>query len=96
MKPYTRPKSLEETKQFLDYRGKRGMKDLKPLFTWAKERGDANIHDRILIKMMPFLLKEQLTLTSESIEDSQTIEVSEELYDAFVEKTQNLVGAKYV
>ena len=36
-------------------------KDVKPIFDWAKTNGDANIYDRILMKVMPQLLKENIT-----------------------------------
>ena len=71
-------------------------KDLKPIFNWAKQNGDANIYDRILMKVMPELLKENLKFTSESIQNSELIEVPQELYDLILEKAQELVGEKYV
>ncbi|MBD3841688.1 MAG: hypothetical protein IE909_07355 [Campylobacterales bacterium] len=55
-------------------------KDLLPIFLWAKENGDANIYDRILVKVMPALLKKNIKLTSCSIETSEQIIVSEEIY----------------
>ena len=72
------------------------MKNVKPLFNWAKANGDSNIYDRILIKAMPEFLKENLKLTSHSIETSNKIEISDELYTIVLKKTEELVGAKYV
>ncbi|KIM13151.1 MAG: hypothetical protein KU38_00320 [Sulfurovum sp. FS08-3] len=72
------------------------MRDIKPLLNWAKQHGDANIHDRILMKVMPQLLKNDLKLTSQNIEASKHIEVAQELYDLIVEKTQDLIGKRYV
>ncbi|MEA3290407.1 MAG: hypothetical protein U9Q04_09545 [Campylobacterota bacterium] len=71
-------------------------KDIKPIFKWAKQNGDANIYDRILMKVMPNLIKENLKLTSKMIENSETIEVSTEVYDLIVTKAEELVGVKYV
>ena len=72
------------------------MQDLKPLFNWAKQNGDANIHDRILMKVMPQLINENIKLTSDIIENSETIEISNELYQLILNKTEELIGAKYV
>jgi hypothetical protein len=72
------------------------MRDVKPLFEWAKQNGDANIYDRILMKVMPQLLKEKIELTSENIESSNVIEVPDELYTLLLSKTQELVGKDYV
>lgn len=72
------------------------MCDLKPLFIWARDHGDANIYDRILMKVMPQLLKENIKLTSEFIENTEVIEISNELYNLILEKTEELIGAKYV
>lgn len=70
--------------------------DVKLIFNWAKEYGDANIFARILVQVMPELLKEQQTLTSEDIESSDKIEVSEKLYQVILDKAEALVGMKYV
>lgn len=72
------------------------MCDLKPLFIWARNHGDANIYDRILMKVMPQLLKENIKLTSEFIENTEVIKISNELYNLILEKTEELIGAKYV
>ena len=66
------------------------------IFDWAKAHGDANIYDRILMKLMPELLKENIRLTSETIENSEKIEVSDEIYDLIVQKAEELTGVKYV
>lgn len=72
------------------------MRDLKPLFNWARDNGDANIYDRILMKVMPQFINENIHLTSQSIESSESINISEELYELVLQKTEELVGAKYV
>jgi len=72
------------------------MKDVKPLFNWAKQHGDANIYDRILMKVMPQLVEHDYKLTSQSIERSESIEIPQALYDLIVKKTQELIGKSYV
>lgn len=72
------------------------MQDIKPLFLWAKANGDANIYDRILMKLMPQFLKIDLKLTSDDVEILEKIEIPNELYNLVLEKTEELVGAKYV
>ena len=72
------------------------MKDIKPVFEWARANGDANIYDRIFVKVMPQLLAEDCKLTSEMLENVESFQVSEELYEIIVQKTQELIGAKYV
>lgn len=69
--------------------------DLKPLFLWAKERGDANIYDRILIKLIPELLKEDIQLTTQIIENSQNIYVPITIYHLAIAKVEELIGIKY-
>jgi hypothetical protein len=71
-------------------------KDIKPLFLWAKEKGDANIYDRIIMKVLPQLLQENIQLTSDSVEESNEVLVSDELYSLLQIKTEELIGAKYV
>lgn len=71
------------------------MRNLKPVFEWAKANGDANIYDRILIKIMPELLKNKMNLTSESINEAESIEVNTELYNYIVEKTEDLLSMKF-
>jgi hypothetical protein len=70
-------------------------KDVKPIFDWAKTNGDANIYDRILMKVMPQLLKENIKITSNSIKESSTIEVSSELYDLIKDKAQELINKNF-
>jgi hypothetical protein len=69
--------------------------DLKPLFLWAKERGDANIYDRILIKIIPFMLKENIHLTAQQIEELPSIDVSLETYQVIVPKIEELLNTHY-
>ncbi|MBN2782125.1 MAG: hypothetical protein JXQ66_02675 [Campylobacterales bacterium] len=72
------------------------LKDIKPVFEWAKQNGDANIYDRIIMKVMPELLKNDLRLTSHDIDEREKIEVIDEIYELILEKSQELVGERYV
>ena len=71
------------------------MKNVKPVFQWAEENGDANIWDRVLIKIIPQLLKEKVILTTDIIATSKKIELSDELYDLIKEKVEDLIGSLY-
>jgi hypothetical protein len=70
--------------------------NIKPIFLWAREKGDAKIYDRILMKVVPELVKNNIQLTSEFIEQNEIIDVPSEIYDLLLEKAQELVGEKYV
>lgn len=70
-------------------------KDIKPIFQWANQYGDANINDRILVKIIPQLLKNKINLTDEIINTSDTIEVNIDIYDLIQLKAQELVGDTY-
>ena len=70
-------------------------KDVKPIFDWAKTNGDANIYDRILMKVMPQLLKENIKITSNTINESVIIEVSSELYNLIKDKAQELINKNF-
>ncbi len=71
------------------------MRDLKPIFDWARQNGDANIYDRILMKVMPQLIKEDIKLTADFICNSQIIEVKEEIYELIKQKAQELLDKKF-
>ena len=57
------------------------MRNVIEIFTWAKERGDANIVDRIIVKALPVLLKSNMELSSKQIQTSESILVDETLFD---------------
>jgi len=81
-----------------DTKIKRGVemtKDLKPMFLWAKANGDANIFDRILVKVIPALLQENIHLSAQFIEEAETVFVSNELYEVVVAKTEELLNMQY-
>jgi hypothetical protein len=70
-------------------------KDLKPIFSWAKQNGDANIYDRIIVKTMPILLQNNLQLNTKVIESSGEILVSTEVYELILSTAQNLTAKTY-
>jgi len=72
------------------------VKNLKPIFKWAKVNGDVNICRRILIKAMPLLLQHNLKLTTQSIESSRTVEVSQDVYNIVLDIAQEMTGVEYV
>ena len=70
-------------------------KDIKPIFTWAIKNGDVKIVTRILIKLLPFFIKDGLEITEDIINNSEALEVSENLYDLVKSTTEDLVGISY-
>ena len=70
--------------------------NIKPIFLWAREKGDAKIYDRILMKVVPELVKNNIQLTSEFIDGNETIEVPSEIYELILVKAEELIGEKYV
>lgn len=71
------------------------MKNLKPLIVWVKQKGEAKIIDRILLKILPQLLEQNQKLTSEMLDQSSEVNVPESLYNLFVETAEQLVGESY-
>ncbi len=71
------------------------MKNIKPIFQWAKQNADATIIDRIVIKLLPQLIKHNCKITPQSIESSEHIEVSQEIYELIVKTAQELVGSSF-
>lgn len=69
--------------------------DIKPIFLWAKENGDANIYDRIIVKIIPYLLKSDIKLTSQNVDEQNEILVSQEIYNLILDTAESLVGKKY-
>ena len=71
------------------------MINIKPIFEWARLNGDATISDRIFIKLLPEFIKHNFKSTPELIESSESIEVSQELYELIKTTAQELVGSSY-
>lgn len=70
-------------------------KDIKPVFNWAVANGEAKIIDRILMKLLPQLLKSGYKLTEETVTESKTLDVSEELFNSVKNLAEELVGSSY-
>jgi hypothetical protein len=68
------------------------MKDVKHIFNCAIANGEAKIIDRILVRVLPELLKYNQKITSESIIQAQTIDVPDELYNYIRAVAQELTG----
>lgn len=64
-------------------------KDVKPIFLWAKQRGDANIFDRIIVKIIPNLLEENIKITSTQIDSL------DEIYNLIIKTAESLVGQTF-
>jgi len=71
------------------------MKNIKPIFEWAKLNGDASVIDRIVIKLLPAFIQQDFKITSQLIESSENIEVSDELYELILSTAQELVGSSF-
>ena len=71
------------------------MKNVIPVFRWAQANGEAKIVDRILVKLLPELLKHQQKLTTELINQTESIEVPAELYHAVLAAAEALVGRPF-
>ena len=71
-------------------------KDIKPILNWAVANGEAKIIDRILMKLLPHFLKNGLKITEKTIIDSNTLEVSSELYILVKNTAEELVGSSFV
>ena len=70
-------------------------KDVKAIFKWANQIGDANITHRILGKAMPFLIKEGLFLKDDMINSSESLEVSEEIFKIIKDSAESLLGTAF-
>lgn len=71
------------------------MKNVIPVFRWAQANGEAKIVDRILVKLLPKLLKHQQKLTTEIINQAELLEVPSELYNAVLAAAEALVGRPF-
>ena len=69
--------------------------DIKPIFNWAVENGEAKIVSRILMKLLPHIIKNELIITEEMVNSAKTLEVSDELYHLVKETAEEIVGNSY-
>ena len=68
-------------------------KDIKPIFDWAQQHGDSKITARVLVKLLPLFLKDGLEITENTINSSEKVEVSEELYEVVKTTVEELAGS---
>lgn len=69
--------------------------DVRNLFKWANEIGDANINNRILAKAMPALIKAKIIITDTMLRGNETIEVPQDIYEIIKESAQELLKSTY-
>lgn len=70
-------------------------KDIKPILSWAIANGEAKIIDRISMKLLPQFIKHNYKITEQKILESDTLEVSIEVYDLVKNMAEELVGSSY-
>jgi len=68
------------------------VKDAKHIFSCALTNGEAKIVDRILVRILPELMKYNQKMTSDSILQAESIEVSDELYEYIKSVAQEMTG----
>jgi hypothetical protein len=71
------------------------MKDIKPLMLWAKANGEAKIVDRILVKLLPDLIKANQQVTADMLDDQTVVEIPSDLYERMQSIAEDLVGQRY-
>lgn len=71
------------------------MKNVLPIFVWAKANGEAKIIDRILIKTLPELLKHDCKITANQIDTADEINVPINLYDEILHAAETLIGQSF-
>lgn len=69
--------------------------DIKPLFSWAVNNGEAKIIDRILVKLMPELLKQNIKIDQNILNDKNSFLVNESIYNKIKDVTEQLVDKKF-
>jgi hypothetical protein len=70
------------------------MKDAKKILNCAAACGEAMIVDRILVRVLPTLIENDLMWTVEDIRASDRLMVSDGLYAYIHQVAEDLVGAK--
>jgi hypothetical protein len=72
------------------------MKDAKHIFTCAVAHSEAMIVDRILVRVLPALLKHDQRFTAEEIKTAEHIWVPDDLYAFICGVAKELVGRECV
>jgi len=71
------------------------VKNIIPIFVWAKANAEATVVDRILVKIVPEMLKAGETITKNSIDTSKSIEVRMPLYNLIKQTAEGIVGSSF-
>jgi hypothetical protein len=71
------------------------MQDVKGIFEWARANGEAKIIDRILVRLLPEMVRLDQKITAQRVEDAERLEVSDELYARILAVAQEMVGQDY-
>ena len=66
--------------------------DIKPIFEFAIATGEAKIADRILLKSLPVLLKNNIEICPADIAEQPDFNVSSEIYHTIKNIAENLTG----
>ncbi len=67
--------------------------DIKPILNWAQQNGEAKIIDRVLLRLLPVFIKNEMKMTDEMIESCNEILVKEEIYKLIKKTVEELVGS---
>jgi len=71
------------------------MQDVKPVFTWAKANGETKIVDRILIRLLPEMVKLDHKITAEMVDESASVPVPESLHAQILAAAEEMVGKPF-
>ena len=66
--------------------------DIKPIFEFAIANGEAKIVDRILLKALPVLLKNNIEISSDNVAERPDFNVPNEIYHTIKNIAENLTG----
>jgi hypothetical protein len=69
--------------------------DIKPVFQWIHDNGEAKATQRVLMKSILSLKKFNIQFTNQAIENSEIIKIPKELYTILVSEAEKVVGQKY-
>lgn len=69
--------------------------DAKELFLWVVKEGEAKAVDRILLKIMPTLIKEGIKVTAEDIKSMDSFLVNTELFETIKTVAEDVIGKSY-
>lgn len=70
--------------------------DIKPVINWAQKNGEAKVVERLLVRVLPDLLEQNIQITAESLNNTHSFEVPDGLYRKFQMVAEELVGKEYI